>query len=63
LLDQVEAGASFTITKHGREVARLVPVGASRRATAELIADIRAARVGVLRGDASVADMIKAGRR
>lgn len=27
LLDEVEAGASYTITKHGRPVARLVGMG------------------------------------
>ncbi len=31
LLDQVEEGAEFTITKHGRPVARLVPLDPARR--------------------------------
>jgi prevent-host-death family protein len=31
LLEQVEHGEEITITKHGRAVARLVPVGAASR--------------------------------
>lgn len=63
LLDQVERGDSVTITKHGRAVARLVPVS-SRSATPETaIAALRAARVGVRRGGDTVREMIEEGRR
>ena len=62
LLDQVERGESVTITKHGRAVARLVPV--RRQSTSEsVIADLRAARVGVLLGEVSIRELIDEGRR
>lgn len=63
LLEEVERGGTVTITKHGREVARLVP--ADRRASnpAEVIDEIRVARVGVRRGRTSVRRMIDDGRR
>lgn len=35
LLDAVERGESFTITRHGRAVAHLVPAGDQRRARVE----------------------------
>lgn len=45
LLDQVEQGAEFTITKHGRPVARLVPLDQPRRAdVADAVARLRQAR-------------------
>jgi len=62
LLDQVERGESVTITKHGREVARLVPVG-SRSAPESVIAALRAARVGVRLDGESVREMVEEGRR
>jgi prevent-host-death family protein len=63
LLDEVERGGTVTITKHGREIAKLVP--STRRASdpAQVIDDIRAARVGVRRGRGSVRRMIEDGRR
>ena len=62
LLDQVERGETVTITKHGREVARLVPVGT--RATPEsVIAALRSARVGVRLDGDSVREMLEEGRR
>ncbi len=63
LLDEVAAGASVTITKHGREVARLVPVDAPTGTAAEVAAALRAARQGVRRGPDRVADMKDEGRR
>ncbi|MBO0847532.1 MAG: type II toxin-antitoxin system prevent-host-death family antitoxin, partial [Nocardioides sp.] len=52
LLDEVERGEVITITRHGREVARLVPAGAATglaadTATDDLVAAIKAARNGV----------------
>ena len=63
LLAAVAAGSSVTITKHGRSVARLVPVRESQRAPAEVAADLRVARRGKTRGDVSVRQMIDEGRR
>ena len=63
LLDQVERGDIVTITKHGRAVARLVPVS-SRTSTPEaVIVALRSARVGVRRGGDSVREMVEEGRR
>jgi prevent-host-death family protein len=63
LLEEVERGATVTITKHGREVARLVPADHRSSNPAEVIDEIRAARVGVRRGRTSVRRMIDDGRR
>lgn len=62
LLDRVERGESVTITKHGREVARLIPVG-SRATPESVIAALRAARVGVRLDGESVREMVEEGRR
>ena len=63
LLDEVAAGATVTITRHGRDVARLVPVDAPTGTAAEIAAHLRAARRGVTRGDLQVADLRDEGRR
>jgi len=63
LLDEVEAGESITITKHGRAVARLVPVSGHSSAPATVIAQLRTARVSARRGEESVREMIEHGRR
>jgi prevent-host-death family protein len=63
LLDEVEAGESITITKHGRAVARLVPVSGHSSTPATVIAQLRAARAGVRLGRESVREMIEHGRR
>ncbi|HEY2044688.1 MAG TPA: type II toxin-antitoxin system prevent-host-death family antitoxin [Jatrophihabitans sp.] len=63
LLEQVEGGETITITKHGREVARLVPVNRSSGTTDDVIAALHAARSGVRRGRNSVRKMIDEGRR
>lgn len=63
LLDEVERGESITITKHGRAVARLVPVKSEAERPDVVIGALRAARVGVRRGDESVRTMIEEGRR
>lgn len=61
LLEQVERGDSVTITKHGRAVARLVPVG-SRPAPESVIADLRNARAGARLDGDSVREMVDEGR-
>jgi prevent-host-death family protein len=62
LLDQVERGDTVTITKHGREVARLVPVS-PRSSPESVIAALRSARVGVRLAGDSMREMIEEGRR
>jgi prevent-host-death family protein len=63
LLDEVEHGATITITKHGREVARLVPVDRRSAPPDQVVEELRAARAGVRLGRSSVRRMIEQGRR
>lgn len=63
LLEMVEGGDTVTITKHGRAVARLVPVDRTVGNRVETIEALRAARIGVRRGKDSVRTMIEEGRR
>ncbi|UNX54816.1 type II toxin-antitoxin system Phd/YefM family antitoxin [Georgenia sp. TF02-10] len=62
LLDDVARGHSFTITRHGRRVARLVPADDRVEDTASVIEELRAARRGVTLSG-SVRDLVDAGRR
>lgn len=65
LIAAVEAGEVVTITRRGRAVARLVPVGTTGTARAEAAARIGALRAG-LAGRLSAADILSArdeGRR
>jgi len=64
LLERVEKGECFVITRHGRAVAELVPVGrrdseAIRRAVEDLKAFQKAHSLGGL----SVRKMVKEGRK
>ena len=59
LLDEVEAGATITITRNGRAVARLVPI-ADATAAAERILALRAK---VRKGRLSMRGLIEEGRR
>ncbi len=63
LLEQVESGASFTITRHGREIARLVPADPRASDPVEVITALRVARKEVRRGRDSVRRMREEGRR
>ncbi|MBV9822040.1 MAG: type II toxin-antitoxin system prevent-host-death family antitoxin [Actinobacteria bacterium] len=63
LLAKVEKGESVTITKHGRPVARLVPVSTRSPAPETVVAALREARTGVYRGAESIRDMVEEGRR
>jgi prevent-host-death family protein len=65
LLEQVERGEEITITRHGRAVARLVPVEAApeRVRLADTVARLKAFRRGRRLSDVSVKDLIEAGRR
>lgn len=59
LLDEVEAGASITITRNGRAVARLTPVAGTGDAAARIL-DLRA---GIKKGRLSMRALINEGRR
>ena len=59
LLDDVEAGATITITRNGRAVARLTPINDAKSAV-ERILSLRAA---VPKGKASMRKLIAEGRR
>lgn len=64
LLEEVAAGESITITKHGVPVARLVPPEeAPQRTTAELIAELREFRRNHKLGDVTIRELIEEGRR
>ena len=68
LLDKVEAGESVTITRRGREVARLVGVKSAdeQLRLQALIDEIKRTRVGRDRGarpGSTISELIKAGRR
>ena len=59
LLDEVEAGASITITRNGRSVARLTPV-----VDTQLAADrILKLRANLRKGKLSMRGLINEGRR
>lgn len=61
LLDEVESGETFIITKHGRPVARLVGLRGTA-SHADLVAEFRRTRAG-LRLGLSVAELRAEGRR
>jgi prevent-host-death family protein len=65
ILKQVENGHEFIITRHGKEVARLVPsrAGFNRDAARAAAQSIRAMRQGVALGKLKIKDLINAGRR
>lgn len=63
LLEKVEAGETITITKHGREVAKLVPVSPRPTNPDEIIAALHEARQGTRRGRNSVGKMTDEGHR
>jgi prevent-host-death family protein len=65
LLERVERGEEITITRHGKAVARLVPVGAvsSRDRLEDTVARLKAFRRGRRLGDLSAKALIEEGRR
>lgn len=65
LLDEVERGASYAITKHGRPVALLVPAAQAPTGMTveEAIDGLRRFRIGRRLGDASLRELINDGRR
>ena len=46
LLERVERGEEFTITRHGRAIARLVPLDDAPQAPARLVEQLRQVRSG-----------------
>lgn len=62
LLDEVAAGRSFLITKHGVPVARLVAVQGGAADPAQVVAALRSARHGIRLGDLSLRELIDEGR-
>jgi prevent-host-death family protein len=64
LLERVERGEEITITKHGKAVARLVPVAAvSREGLEDVVARLKNFRKGRRLGDLSAKVLIEEGRR
>ena len=63
LLDEVEQGETITITRHGRPVARVVPVRGRQRNVKEAIAAIREFRKGHTLGDITTKELIEEGRK
>jgi prevent-host-death family protein len=68
LLDKVEAGETVVITRHGREVAKLVPANdsAHHEKRRQAVEEILRWRVGKDRGakpGSTIPELIKAGRR
>ncbi|MCL2490514.1 MAG: type II toxin-antitoxin system prevent-host-death family antitoxin [Propionibacteriaceae bacterium] len=61
ILDEVAAGTVYAITKHGREVARLVPP--TELNPAEAVARLRQARQAWRLDGLRVADLVAEGRR
>jgi prevent-host-death family protein len=62
LLAQVEKGVTVTITRHGKPIAKLIPVDVVRPIT-EVFVEMDRLRAGVTTGGISVRDMIEEGRR
>lgn len=66
LLERVAKGEEFTITKHGRPVARLVPISIthSKPDVRQTIEELKAFSKGNTLGDGlNVRDLIEEGRR
>lgn len=62
LLDRVEHGEQFTITKHGKPIARLIPISRpDRERRREAIAHIKELRKGQILGG-SLKELINEGR-
>ncbi|MBK6443635.1 MAG: type II toxin-antitoxin system prevent-host-death family antitoxin [Actinomycetales bacterium] len=62
LLAQVERGETVTITRHGRPIARLIPIDIHRPAE-QIFVELDRLRQGVTTGGMSIREMIEEGRR
>lgn len=64
LLERVAKGERFTITRHGRPVARLVPVDRTpEMSAADAVAEMKRIRKGRTLGGVSLRELIAEGRR
>ena len=63
LLDEVERGETVTITRHGRPIAKLVPIDDRKRTVQEAIEAMREFRRGRTLGGIKIKDLIDEGRR
>lgn len=64
LLDEVQQGESFVITRHGRPVAVLTPpAGGQAIPVAKVIEELRTLRLGVRLGGIPIRELIEEGRR
>ena len=64
LLDRVAAGEQITITRHGTQIARLVPVKPTgSRQIRETIAKLKEFSKGQTLGDLKIKDLINEGRQ
>ena len=64
LLDRVEAGEELVITRHGRPIARLVPIADARQQrAADAVKRLRALRRGATLGGLDWRELRDAGRR
>ena len=64
LLDLAEKGEEIIITRHGKQVARLLPVCRpfDREAARQAVAEIRKMRKGMRLDDATIKELINEGR-
>jgi prevent-host-death family protein len=63
LLDEVERGETVVITRHGRPVAKLVPVSGRQRSVQEAIEAMREFRRGRTLDGIKIKDLIEEGRK
>lgn len=63
LLEDVERGETITITRHGKPVARLVPVRSSGRSAEETIARLRQFRKEHRLDGLTIRQLIEEGRK
>lgn len=62
LLAKVERGETVTITRHGRPIAKLVPVDVVRPIV-DIFVELDGLREGVTTGESTIRDLIEEGRR
>lgn len=62
LLERVERGEQFTITRHGRAIARLVPLGDASQDATRLVEELRQIRSGARLRGLSIRKLRDAGR-
>ncbi len=63
LLEEVENGETVTITRHGKPVARLVPVEQQKKPVKEVMEEMREFRRHHSLGGLKIRDLINEGRK